>query len=288
MKGRTILRWLFQLKFIWLYIYIVFLLQDCEAYHIGKSRPSASQFEKASLPNHIGFILDGNARWARDRMLPVKVGHIKGAERAISTLRLCGNLDIPYVTMYIFSTENMQRNKEEIGHIMSIILDTIASFREEAERENIRIRILGDLLNSGFPRDVCHSLRDLESDSTRWSSSDRDTSQLTVCLAINYGSRQDILKACKSIIQSTPESNISEDTLKQHLGTADLPDPDLIIRTGGERRLSNFLLWEAAYSELYFCDEMWPDFDEECFRRALDNYKQRDRRFGTRKELSPA
>ena len=254
------------------------------------------------LPTHIGFILDGNARWARKRMLPIQVGHIKGADRGISTLKLCKELNIEYVTMYVLSAENMKRDQKELQDIMGIVYDYVTKFKVEAKKEGIRIKILGDLTDQNddhsekLPIHLTKELFALQEESDSWPShssigpgenmfnNSNSNQRTTVCLAINYGARQDIINACKRIALKSisDESLLNEESLKQELSTRDLPDPDLIIRTAGEKRLSNFLLWEAAYSELYFSDALWPDFDERELTLALVDYCQRERRYGKR------
>ena len=278
--------------------------------------------EQLRLPQHIGFILDGNARWSQLNNLPVEAGHAKGAQQAISMLRFCCTLDIRYVTLYVLSAENIQgRHPVELSHIFDILSENVKKMRDEILENKIQFRVLGGNSSgndAGIPEHIVKSLLALEYDSVKAANSietkdegeDNDVSSqgssvlghpFTVNLAINYGSRQDLVDACRKvaldaanealqhidddnheILEQKIKQSVDEMSVKMNLSTNNIPDPDLIIRSGGERRLSNFLLWEAAYSELYFCDTLWPDFDEKCLVNALLDYSKRDRRYGSR------
>ena len=197
------------------------------------------------LPKHIGFILDGNARWAHRHNLPMQIGHVQGAHRAISILRLCKSLSIEYVTMYVLSAENMKRQKKELSDIIQIVLKNVTMFRDEAEREGICVKILGDLNyddgNAVLPLHVREELCALQRDSAVWSSSESSSESnhtktkkktTTICLAINYGARQDIVNACRNLALESMRDGIpiDEESLQRHLTTKDIPDPDFIVR----------------------------------------------------------
>mmetsp|Transcript_2554 Transcript_2554/g.5439 ORF Transcript_2554/g.5439 Transcript_2554/m.5439 type:complete len:336 (-) Transcript_2554:17-1024(-) len=252
-------------------------------------------------PTHVALICDGNSRWAEKRSLPQAVGHAKGADALISVLRYLKRCGVKICTFYGFSTENWSRSREEINDIWMVMERTANSFRDMAVDENVRIRILGDLDDDRIPISLRETLSQLEID-TRGVINDDDydddnndeSSSLMVCLAINYGGRSDIVRASREIAKLVQRGeldsidDINEQTFEQHLCTVGLPDPDLIIRTGGEQRLSNFLLWDLAYSELYFTDELWPDFDSDSVDDALEWYSKTCRRFGGRKEKAAA
>ena len=252
-------------------------------------------------PKHVALICDGNSRWAEERNLPQSVGHAKGADALTSVLRYMNSLGVQICTFYGFSTENWSRSKQEISDIWTIMERTANSFRDMAIEENVRIRILGNLDDDRIPISLRRTLDQLVKDTGGDVSyvanknercddgNDDETKSLLVCLAINYGGRSDIVRASKEIAKLVQKGelanidDINEDTFERHLCTLGVPDPDLIIRTGGEQRLSNFLLWDLAYSELYFTDELWPDFDSDSVDDALEWYSGRCRRFGGRK-----
>jgi undecaprenyl diphosphate synthase len=247
------------------------------------------------LPQHVGFVCDGNSRWAQARGLPAAMGHMAGANRFVDILNfLLRNNNIRYYTLFGFSTENWQRPETEIAEIFRAMECAAHRVRDQLslpENQNIRLQVLGDIEDSRIPqslRDILLQLQDetqQQQDRIGNISSARDTT--TVCLAINYGGRQDIVNASKRLAMDIANGiihpdHVSEADFSKRLSTHNVPDPDLIIRTSGERRLSNFLLWESAYAELYFTDTLWPDFDESAMEKALDWYSQRRRRFGGR------
>lgn len=228
----------------------------------------------STIPQHVAFICDGNSRWAKARSLPTAVGHAAGADRLMAVLDALRDAGVNYATMYGFSTENWKRPQKEVDEILTIIERTARQMFDKALRERVRIRILGDLEDERLPESLREVLYQLERETSRL-----DT-ETTLCLAINYGGRTDILRAAARLAVSGDE--ITEESFSRMLSTDGIPDPDLIVRTSGESRLSNFLLWNAAYSELYFTDTLWPDFDETCLDEALDWYARRKRRFGAR------
>lgn len=231
------------------------------------------------VPRHVALICDGNSRWAKARRLPISVGHLAGADRLIDSIQTLKRAGVQCITFYGFSTENWKRPPQEIEDILSVMEHTARNFYSKALEENVRVKILGDLQDERIPNGLRGILSKLE----------RDTCQntVTVCIAVNYGGRQDILHASLRLAEAISSGqiqgeNVTEDYFSSFLCTSDVPNPDLMIRTGGEKRLSNFLLWNSAYSELYFSDVLWPDFDEIFVMEALEWYSTRSRRFGGR------
>ena len=223
-------------------------------------------------PRHIGIILDGNGRWAKKRHMPRTYGHKKGSERVFDIVRYSNELGIKYLTLYAFSTENWKRPKDEVSFLMNLISVFINDKLDEIHSQNCKLKILGD--TSILPKSAIESIE-------RASKKTENNTGLNLNIAINYGGRNEIVKAVKEIIQEGIDpSNIDEDTISNHLYTKGMPDPDLIIRTGGEIRISNFLIYQLAYSEFYFTQVLWPDFDREQLDLAIENYKGRFRRFG--------
>jgi undecaprenyl diphosphate synthase len=250
-------------------------------------------------PKHVALICDGNSRWAEQRNLHPSLGHAKGAEVLTSSLRHFRDRGVKICTFYGFSTENWSRSRTEINDIWTVMESTAISFYDTAIAENVRVRILGDLDDDRIPISLRDTLTRLEIDSgggnrddelQRFSTSETqaDGDDLTVYIAVNYGGRSDIVNAGKRIANMVksgeimPE-DIDESLIKKCLCTYGIPDPELIIRTGGEQRLSNFLLWDLAYSELYFSEKLWPEFDATSIDDALEWYASRCRRFGGRK-----
>lgn len=261
-----------------------FLMSDRNGNHSHNGHQHDERHHGNNVPRHVAFICDGNSRWAQARGAPASVGHLAGADRLIDCLhtlkRACG---IEYCTFYGFSTENWKRSPEEIRDILFVMEQTARKFYTKAIDEQVRVKILGDLDDSRIPQSLCHVLQKLERDTAGFPST-----SLTVCIAINYGGRQDIVNASVRMAQAIASGDlhadeVTEDDFSSLLYTSDIPDPDLMIRTGGEKRLSNFLLWNCAYSELYFCNDLWPDFDDSSMLEALEWYSSRSRRFGGRK-----
>ncbi len=228
------------------------------------------------LPNHIGIIMDGNRRWAKKHHLPVGVGHSKGAETFKNLAIYCNKIGLKYMTVYAFSTENWKRSQTEISTLMLLFKKYIDDVLNKFDDENIRIKFIGD--NSKFPEEIKKGIQNVENQTA-------SKTGMHLNIAMNYGSRAEIVHAAQEIIKEIiggklDEKDINEKTFSDNLYTKDLPDPDLIIRTAGEQRLSNFLLWQAAYAEFYFSDVLWPDFNEKEFDKAIEEYLKRNRKFG--------
>ena len=216
--------------------------------------------------------MDGNRRWAASRHLPSSAGHKAGCDALEKLILDCAELGIKYLTVYAFSTENWKRTEEEIGALMSLVKVYLKKTRKIFIEKGIRFRILGDL--SKFADDIREGLEELEEVT-------KDNDVLVLSCAVNYGGRDEIRRAVtKMIEQGTKADEVSEDKIASYLDTAGMPDPDLLIRTSGELRISNFLLWQIAYSEIYIADVMWPDFDRKELVKAVEAYNSRNRRFG--------
>jgi len=230
---------------------------------------------KEKLPVHIGFIMDGNGRWASKRGLPRSVGHKEGAETFNRITRRCKDLGVKYVTYYAFSTENWSRPADEVSALMKLFEQYLGD-AEKYVKDNTRLIFLGD--KSRFSEKLRLRMEELEEKS-------RDFDSMTVLLAMNYGGRDEIVRAARKAAALVKDRSITPDQIDESLFssllyTGCIPDPDLIIRPGGEKRLSNFLTWETAYSELYFTDVLWPDFNAKELDKALEDFAQRGRRFG--------
>ncbi|PJI44050.1 MAG: di-trans,poly-cis-decaprenylcistransferase [Rhizobium sp.] len=235
-----------------------------------------STVEKRAVPEHVAIIMDGNGRWANARGLPRTFGHRKGVEAVRETVRAAAEAGVRYLTLFAFSSENWRRPEAEINDLFGLLKTFIRRDLAELHRENVRIRIIGD--RTSLREDIRSLLFEAE-ETTRGNSS------LTVVIAFNYGSRDEIARAAASLAAEVAAgrlkaSDINAQMIDERLDTADIPDPDLIIRTSGEERLSNFLLWQAAYAELMFVPDLWPDFTREVFFAALERFSARDRRFG--------
>lgn len=227
------------------------------------------------IPAHIGIILDGNGRWAKKRSMPRNAGHKAGADALGPVIRHCQSLGVKYVTLYVFSTENWRRPKEEVDGIMNLLRSNLKQ-AEKFQGENARIRILGDI--EPLDDDLKTSIAEIEQKSV-------GNTGITVCFALNYGGRQEIISAVKKIVSDVKENSltideIDEEAFSSRLYTAGIADPELIIRPSGEKRISNFLLWQCAYSELVFMDILWPDFTPDDLDMAIAEYSKRSRRFG--------
>ena len=234
-------------------------------------RQLTGQVDKNSLPRHVAVIMDGNGRWAQKRGLPRSAGHKAGAESFRRLGTYCKELGIDYLTVYAFSTENWKRPPEEIDGIMQLLRRYLHECIDTMERDGNRLRFLGDL--SVLDDDLKELIRETNEISARI-----EGFQANVCL--NYGGRDEIVRAVNRFAAEHPGETITEAAMAEYLDTAGIPDPDLIIRTGGEYRISNFLMWESAYSEFYFTDVLWPDFSEKDIDEAVAEYRHRDRRFG--------
>lgn len=232
--------------------------------------------EKRSIPKHVAIIMDGNGRWATQRGLERQEGHIAGAEAVSAAVRAAAKAGVDYITLYTFSTENWGRPEAEINAIMELFCHMVASRAEELAEQGVRVKIMGE--RSRFSEQVLSKIDDIEQTTA-------EGKRLTLILAFNYSSRREMLLATQAIARRVAAGEIEVEDIDEamfsaSLMTADIPDPDLIIRTSGEYRLSNFLLWQASYSELYFPEVLWPDFGEEDFNRALEMYAGRERRYG--------
>ncbi|GAB1481233.1 polyprenyl diphosphate synthase [Treponema sp.] len=227
-------------------------------------------------PAHIGIIMDGNGRWARNRGLARTQGHGEGLKTAKRIVQAASDLGIKYLTLYTFSTENWKRAAEEVGFLMSLIRDNLVAEFDFYKKNGIRIRFTGNL--AGLPKEIANEIVKVCKDTEVFTG-------LSVILALNYGGRDEIIRAVRKIISlNIKEDAVDEAFLASHLDNPDVPNPDLIIRTAGEQRLSNFLLWETAYSEYVFSDTLWPDWTREDLEAALLEYRSRDRRFGAIKK----
>ena len=231
---------------------------------------------RPSVPAHVGLIMDGNGRWAAQRGLPRFEGHRRGVEALRRTVRAAIELGLRYLTVYSFSSENWSRPAAEVADLMGLLKRFIRNDLADLHRNNVRVRILGQ--RAGLSPDIVALLDEAE-DLTRGNSG------LTLIVAFNYGSRQEIVEAARTLARAAAEGRldpggIDEAALTAALGTAGVPDPDLIIRTSGEQRLSNFLMWQAAYAELVFLPTYWPDFDKAALEQALTEFAARERRFG--------
>lgn len=236
------------------------------------------QIDIERVPKHVAIIMDGNGRWAKIRGQHRSVGHQAGAETVHTITEVAAKLGVKYLTLYAFSTENWNRPTDEVSALMSLLMDSIEE--DTFMKNNIRFRIIGE--REKLPVEVRERLKKCENHT-----STNDGMSLT--LALSYSSKWEITEAFKQIAKQIEQGSmtadeITDETITAHLSTSFMPDPDLLIRTGGEIRLSNYLLWQCAYSELYFCDTYWPDFNEDDFYKAICDYQQRERRYGKTSE----
>ena len=226
--------------------------------------------EKKKL-EHVAIIMDGNGRWAKSRHLPRVMGHHAGVRAVERTVRAAKDLGKPYISLYAFSTENWKRPKGEVLGLMGLFRYYMSSKLNELCKEETRMRFAGDL--AALPEDIRQILRNAEEKTEKYTER-----QLIVCL--NYGGRKEIIDAINKITAQNPQATVTEEMLRENLYLPDIPDPDLIIRTSGELRLSNFWLWQSSYSEYYFTDKYWPDFNKEDLEEAVKDYYERERRYG--------
>jgi len=227
-------------------------------------------------PRHIAIIMDGNGRWAQKRFMPRAIGHQAGVKTVRKIVEYCAKQKIEVLTLFAFSSENWRRPDEEVSLLMALFMATLQREINKLHRNNIRLRFIGD--RSAFPEKLQAKMAEGEAQT-------KDNTDLTLVVAANYGGRWDMAQAFQKIADKLSsgelsKQDINEALINQHLSTADLPEPDLFIRTGGEQRVSNFLLWQLAYAELYFTDALWPDFDQKCLEQAIVSFKGRQRRFG--------
>ena len=228
------------------------------------------------VPRHIAIIMDGNGRWAQKRFMPRAIGHQAGVKAVRKIVEHCTQEGIEVLTLFAFSSENWRRPPEEVSLLMELFMSTLQGEIDRLDRNNIRLRFIGDRSRFSEP---------LQKKMTEGEAQTRGNSAMTVVIAVNYGGRWDLCQAFRTVQQKITDGeidaqDIDENLINRHLSTADLPEPDLFIRTGGEQRVSNFLLWQLAYTELYFTDTLWPDFDPKALEEAIASFKGRQRRFG--------
>jgi undecaprenyl diphosphate synthase len=235
-----------------------------------------AEIDKERLPRHVAIIMDGNGRWATQRGLSRIAGHRRGKDSVRDIVEAARRLGIPYLSLYAFSTENWQRPRDEVAALMRFLRHFLGAEMKRMMKNGIRLLAIGNL--GKLPREVQHALRDTVEDT-------RHNTGMTVILAVSYGGREELTDAVKAIAQRVKHGELEPDDIDQelvasHLGTAGIPDPDLLIRTSGEMRISNFLLWQIAYTEIYVTDTLWPDFREQEFLDAVAHFQRRERRFG--------
>ncbi len=229
-----------------------------------------------NVPEHIGIIMDGNGRWARNRGLPRTSGHREGTNATRRIVRACGEIGVKYLTIYVFSAENWGRPRTEVKLLMELLVEMLHKEIQDLNQNNVKLHTIGDIekLPPKTRRELLNGIENT-----------RNNTGLNLILAISYGGRSEIVRAVRNFAQKALEEpglidSLDEKGFAEYLFTAAFPDPELIIRTGGEKRISNFLLWQAAYSELFITDVLWPDFDKETLVEAIEDYNRRDRRFG--------
>ncbi len=242
----------------------------------GQRAEPRPRLDPTRIPRHVAIIMDGNGRWARQRGLPRSEGHRAGREAVRRALEACRDFSIGYLTLYAFSTENWRRPPEEVDDLLVLLQEAVTAEAETLDRNGIRLRVSGDL--EQLPQAVADDLR-------RVMDHTRDNDRLVLNCALNYGGRAEVLQAVRRVAEDAAAGRIAPGAIDdaafaRYLYTDGLPDPDLLIRTGGEQRISNFLLWQIAYTELYFSDVYWPDFDASHMAAAIEAFQQRRRRFG--------
>ncbi len=242
----------------------------------GFGRKKTEALNSSKLPRHIAFIMDGNGRWAKRRGISRSFGHSEGSRQLKEIVKICYNLHIPCVSVYAFSTENWARPKEEVAQLMKLLLEYLRGALDDLEDRKVRIRIIGS--RDGLPEDILHEMDHVEAATAHFTDMD-----FLIC--INYGGRQEIVQAARrmaaeAVAGALRPEDIDEACVAGHLYTAGLPDPDLLIRTSGEQRLSNYMPWQTAYTEFLFPEVLWPDFRERHLREALQAFAGRNRRFG--------
>lgn len=235
-----------------------------------------AQEKQLKIPRHVAIIMDGNGRWAKKRFLPRNVGHTQGSKRVEEICRAAHELGIKYLTIYAFSTENWSRPEDEVSALMKILRNYLKESIKKATENNMRVRVIGD--RSRLDEDIRESIRQLEKVSAQ-------NTGLNFQIALNYGARDEMIRAMRCMVADYREGRFEQEQLDEqlfasYLDTAGIPDPDLLIRTSGEQRLSNYLLWQCAYTEFYFTEVLWPDFDKAELIKAVEEYTGRDRRFG--------
>jgi undecaprenyl diphosphate synthase len=241
------------------------------------THPESPNPNPQSLPTHVAIIMDGNGRWAKARHLPRTAGHKKGADSLRRTLDACRDAGVKYLTVYAFSSENWKRPKDEIQDLMQLLKHYLDKELPELKKNHICLRFIGDFspLDVEMQQRIKHAMQETAANSS-----------FTLTVALSYGSRQELTRAMRALAQQVEagtlrSEQINEETIAAALDTANIPEPDLLIRTGGEQRISNFLLWQSAYTEFYFTDTLWPDFDSTHLQEALTDFAGRERRYGT-------
>jgi undecaprenyl diphosphate synthase len=234
------------------------------------------QENNLNVPKHVAIILDGNGRWAKKKKMPRNYGHVQGSKNVERICEEAYHMGIKYLTVYAFSTENWTRPQEEVEALMKLLQSYLGTSIKTSMKNNMKVRVIGDI--SRLPGDMIKSIRELEEVS-------KDNTGLNFQVAINYGGRDELLRAVRALARDvktnkTEIDDIDEKIFEQYLDTKDIPEPDLLIRTSGEQRLSNFLLWQMAYTEFYFTDVLWPDFSKEELLKAVEYYSSRTRKFG--------
>jgi len=243
-----------------------------------QKKEKAVSIDMTCLPKHIAIIMDGNGRWAAKRALPRKAGHKAGAEAFERLITEAKDIGIQHITVYAFSTENWKRSDEEVNAIMDLMRHYLKNSFQRFLKDNVRMHIIGNI--SRLDKDIQEQIQEVEEKS-------REKDGMTVHIALNYGGRDELLRSVQKITEKALNGQISlqditEETIEENLDTAGVPDPELLIRTSGEERISNFLLWQIAYSELYFSNVLWPDFNKKDLLEAIYYYQNRERRFGGR------
>lgn len=228
-----------------------------------------SEIKTAQIPAHIAIIMDGNGRWAKQKNLPRTSGHKEGLEVAKKIVKAAKDIGVKYITLYTFSTENWKRTQDEVGYLMGLIKNHLRAEFKFYKDNDIRVKHIGNL--DGLPKEIQEEINSTVEEC-------KDFNSLTVVLAINYGGKDEIIRATNKAVKEN--KILTEDNFTDFFDLPEMPDVDLIIRTGGEKRLSNFLLWHGAYAELDFVDTLWPDYNEECFYNSIKEFQRRNRRFG--------
>jgi len=232
--------------------------------------------ESMRVPEHVAIILDGNGRWAKKRFLPRNMGHAQGSKTVEKIIEDAFDMGIKYLTVYAFSTENWRRPKDEVDALMKLLRDYLKTCIKRANKNNMRVRVIGDV--TGLSEDLREKIEQLEEAS-------KGNTGINFTIALNYGSRDEMIRAMKKmagdlLAGTLKKEEITEDVFAGYLDTKGIPEPDLMIRTSGEQRLSNFMLWQLAYTEFYFTDVLWPDFNKKELKKAVEYYNGRERRFG--------
>lgn len=228
---------------------------------------------KKEIPRHIAFIMDGNGRWAKRKLLPRNYGHKKGLEKLKLAIKIAEEIKIPYVTFYAFSVENFKRPKKEINDLFNYFNDFLQNYEKDYKNKNYKINICGDIESDLLSQDLKNNIKKVMEYT-------KNNTGLCVNIAFNYGGRDEIVYAVNQILKNGEHKKITKERISQHLYFKDIPDPEIIVRTAGEQRLSNFLTWESIYSEFIFLEECWPDFTKDSFNRILIEYNKRERKLG--------